>query len=97
MAVAPTGMARARLRGPALIGAALVVLGGTTVLAGGEMTPGSCPGYVAHLRTARAYLARGDRKAAAQELRKAESALDSCATTDAKNGVVASAAQTPNG
>jgi len=41
-------------------------------------TPSACPGYLAHLRSARACLARGDRRAAAAELRQAEQALDSC-------------------
>jgi hypothetical protein len=54
------------------------------------MAPEGCPGYVAHLRTARTYLARGDRKAAADELRQAERALDSCARSDAPSGAVAS-------
>jgi len=40
--------------------------------------PGRCPGYIAHLLSARACLARGDRTQAAAELRQAEKALDSC-------------------
>jgi hypothetical protein len=38
-----------------------------------------CPGYVEHLRSARAYLVQGDRKAAASELRQAQHAIDACA------------------
>jgi hypothetical protein len=52
-------------------------------------TPGACPGYLAHLRSARACLARGDRRAAAAELRQAEQALDSCLRGAAGNRAVA--------
>src|SRR2546428_10878762 len=41
-------------------------------------SPASCPGDVTHLRSARAYLAKGDRTSAVVELRQAEKALDSC-------------------
>ena len=53
--------------------------------------PGRCPGYVAHLQSARACLARGDRVAAAAELRQAEKALDSCVRSAAEGGAVAEA------
>lgn len=51
--------------------------------------PASCPGYVAHLRSARAYLAKGDRPSALVELRRAERALDSCARGEAPGSLVA--------
>ena len=51
--------------------------------------PARCPGYVAHLRSARAYLARGNREAAADELRQARAALDLCARSDAPGDAVA--------
>ena len=53
--------------------------------------PGRCPGYVAHLQSARACLARGDRVAAAAELQQAEKALDSCIRSAAEAGAVAEA------
>lgn len=53
--------------------------------------PGECPGYVAHLRSARTCLARGDRIAAADELRQAEKALDSCIRGEAEGDAVAEA------
>ena len=53
--------------------------------------PGRCPGYVAHLQSARACLARGDRVAAAAELRQAEKALDSCIRSATEGGTVAEA------
>src|SRR5438094_1278968 len=53
--------------------------------------PGRCPGYVAHLQSARACLTRGDRVAAAAELRQAEKALDSCIRSTAEPGAVAEA------
>ncbi len=46
-------------------------------------TPGACPGYLAHLRSARAC------RAAAAELRQAEQALDSCLRGAAGNRAVA--------
>jgi len=52
-------------------------------------SPASCPGYVTHLRSARAYLAKGDRTSAVVELRQAEQALDSCARGEAKGSLVA--------
>ena len=54
----------------------------------GATSPGSCPGYVAHLRRARTYLAHGDRRAAANELQQAEQALGSCARGDAGSNTV---------
>ena len=51
--------------------------------------PASCPGYVTHLRSARAYLAKGDRTSAVVELRQAEQALDSCARGEAQGSLVA--------
>ena len=53
--------------------------------------PSQCPGYVAHLRGARACLARGDRAGAAAELRQAEKALDSCIRGEAAGDAVAKA------
>jgi hypothetical protein len=53
--------------------------------------PSRCPGYVAHLRSARTCLARGDRAAAAAELRQAEKALDSCIRGETEGGAVAEA------
>jgi len=53
--------------------------------------PSRCPGYVAHLQTARACLARGDRAGAATELRQAEKALDSCIRSGAEGNTVAEA------
>jgi len=51
--------------------------------------PASCPGYVTHLRSARAYLAKGDQASAVVELRQAEQALDSCARGEAPGSLVA--------
>ena len=71
----------------------VVILGaralGATAAETESTTPGSCPGYVSHLRSARTYLARGDRKAATTELRQAEQALDSCAHGNAGSNAVA--------
>jgi len=53
--------------------------------------PGRCPGYVAHLQSARTCLARGDRTAAAAELRQAEKALDSCIRGATESNAVAEA------
>jgi hypothetical protein len=53
--------------------------------------PGRCPGYVAHLHSARACLARGDRTQAAAELRQAEKALDSCIRGATEGDAVAEA------
>lgn len=60
---------------------------------GGDLgaPPGRCPGYVAHLRSARTYLARGDRIAAAAELQQAERALDSCIRGAAEGNAVTEA------
>jgi hypothetical protein len=44
----------------------------------GETLATSCPAYPAHLHAARAALVRGDRVAATSELRRAQSALESC-------------------
>ena len=72
---------------------ALLILGvsGLPATAAAEVTTLSvkCPGYVNHLRTARAYLARGERMAAAAELRQAKSALDACARGDATSDPLA--------
>ena len=38
----------------------------------------SCPRYTAHLRSARAYLERGDRTGAQAELQRAQQALQEC-------------------
>ena len=53
--------------------------------------PGRCPGYVAHLQSARTCLARGDRTAADAELRQAEKALDSCIRGEADGNAVSEA------
>ena len=51
-------------------------------------SPASCLGYVTHLRSARAYLAKGDRASAVVELRQAELALDSCARGEALGSLI---------
>jgi hypothetical protein len=77
----------------------LVLLGGWLPSAAKGATVGlNCPEYVAHLRSARAYLARGNRQDAAEELREAKKALDSCARTDATgDAVTASSAALASG
>ena len=50
--------------------------------------PSQCPGYVVHLQGARTRLASGDRKGAADELRQAEQALDSCIRSAADGNAV---------
>ena len=78
----------------------LVILGmglSATAAAAAEAAtlPANCPGYVAHLRSARAYLARGDRQAAGGELRQAREALDSCARSAAPSDAVATSSASP--
>ncbi len=58
-------------------------------------SPASCPGYVTHLRSARAYLAKGDRTSAVVELRQAEQALDSCARGEVQGSLVATNSPSP--
>jgi len=62
------------------------------VLVGGPISSASdpCPGYVEHLRLARAYLDRGERPSALAELRRAREELKACLRGD--EGVVALAA-----
>jgi len=78
---------------------ALAVVGGlVSAPANGarrEELPSGCPGYVAHLQSARACLARGDRRAAAAELRQAERALDSCMHGAAGSDAVAQVSPSP--
>ena len=49
----------------------------------GEALADRCPQYPAHLRIARAYLARSDSAAAIAELRRADEALGSCLREEA--------------
>jgi hypothetical protein len=89
-------MAGARIRWWRLIGVATLCAGvSATGAAEGATAPADCPGYVAHLRSARAYLARGDRQAAADELRQAKQALDSCTRGDAGSDAVATSSAFP--
>jgi len=54
------------------------------VLVGGPISSASdpCPGYVEHLRLARAYLDRGERPSALAELRRAREELKACLRGD---------------
>jgi len=72
--------------GIALVASWWLVVGAARAEVG--TAPASCPGYVAHLRSARNYLAKGDRAAAALELRQAEQALDACAHGEAQGSLV---------
>ena len=56
-----------------------------------------CPGYLAHLQSARTCLARGDRAAAAAELRQAKKALESCLRDEADGDAVADAGSSVRG
>jgi len=67
---------------------ATTALPATRVGAGEETPPASCPGYIAHLRLARSYLAKGNRAAAADELERAEAALQACTRGDARSNAV---------
>ena len=58
----------------------------TPVAAFDDTPAASCPGYVEHLRNARTYLGQGDRKAAANELRRARNAIDGCVRDKAGEG-----------
>lgn len=58
-----------------------------------DVTAG-CAGYVEHLRSARELLGKGNRAAAAVELRAAQKALDACSRSDAPPEGVASTRQT---
>jgi hypothetical protein len=71
----------------AVVATTCFVVGPATAEVG--TSPASCPGYVTHLRSARAYLAKGDRASAVVELRQAEQALDSCARGEARGSLVA--------
>ena len=93
------GMPGGRIGWRVLIG--VVILGAGASLSGAAevgIVPASCPGYVAHLRNARAHLTHGNRLAAAAELREAQRALESCARSDATSeGVAASSAFSSRG
>jgi hypothetical protein len=65
----------ASVRLPSLVGA--VLLAPAVAAANGTIGSG-CPAYPAHLHAARNALVRGDRRAAAAELRSAEAALETC-------------------
>ncbi len=62
---------------------------GTPARAETGTPPANCPGYVMHLRNARAYLVKGNRSSAVAELRQAEQALDSCTRGEAQSSLVA--------
>jgi hypothetical protein len=66
---------------------AAILLCGSIVAAHADATsPERCPGYVEHLRSARDHLVRGNRKAAADELRQAQRALVACSRGEAGEG-----------
>ena len=77
---------RARCAVVAVVAAAWFVVGPARAEVG--TAPANCPGYVTHLRSARAYLAKGDRTSAVVELRRAEQALDSCARGEALGSLI---------
>jgi len=77
---------RARCAVVAVVAATWFVVGPARAEVG--TAPASCPGYVTHLRSARAYLAKGDRTSAVVELRRAEQALDSCARGEALGSLI---------
>jgi hypothetical protein len=89
-------MAGARI-GWQIIGMVVVLGVGVSAASAAEVAtvPANCPGYLAHLRSARTYLARGDRQAATDELRQAKRALDSCARSDATSDAVATSSTFP--
>ena len=62
--------------GVLLLGAAV---GSSGARAAGTTTAASCPGWVEHMRRAQVLLAKGNRKAAIAELRRAKDASDACA------------------
>jgi len=66
--------------------AALGLVAMTAVPSRAESVAARCPAYPAHLRTARDYLARGNRAAAVHELRRAEDALGTCLREEAAGG-----------
>ena len=72
------------------VGFLLVVPAVTPAVAEGGSVAKSCPAYRTHLRTARAYLARGDRVATLSELQRAQRALESCLREDAGEIALAS-------
>jgi hypothetical protein len=74
------------VRLPSLLGA--VLLAPAVAAADGTIATG-CPAYPAHLHAARSALVRGDRKAAAAELRRAEAALEVCLRRDGGETVFA--------
>jgi hypothetical protein len=69
----------------------LSTLSGPVVATAGESraTIAGCPGYVDHLRTARAYLERKDRGNAVAELKKARESLRECEATQASETALA--------
>lgn len=80
-----------------LVGLAVLGVGSLSAPGAAEVAtlPVSCPGYVVHLRSARAHLDRGDRRAAVDALRQARKALDSCARSDATSDAVATSGASP--
>jgi hypothetical protein len=63
----------------------------------GLASHGRCPGYVNHLRAARNYLARGQREAAAEQLRAAEKALEQCLHSESGETWIAGASRSVTG
>ncbi|MGH7899607.1 MAG: hypothetical protein ACREQQ_16760 [Candidatus Binatia bacterium] len=55
----------------------------------------SCPGYADHLRNARTYLERSDRKSALAELKRAREALRGCEEAEVDETAFAARAFTP--
>jgi hypothetical protein len=51
--------------------------------------PKTCPGYTDHLRNARQYLERSERKSALVELKRARASLESCGQAQASETVLA--------
>jgi hypothetical protein len=89
-------MAGVRTGWRGLVGMVILGMGLSTTAAAEVATlPANCPGYVAHLRSARACLGRGDRQAAVDELRQAREALDSCARSAATSDAVATSSASP--
>jgi hypothetical protein len=73
-----------------MVVAAVLLASGFAAEAGSDSS--RCDGYVEHLRSARAHLARADRAAALVELRRARKALEACARGEAgEHGLAARA------
>jgi len=77
-------------RSAAILAAALIVAAsganGLEQAPAGSTLLERCPGYAAHVKAGRAYLARGERERALDEFRQARKALESCIEQDKEAG-----------